>query len=562
MNYKKERQALYDRIIERYRFSYEAHRDNRDLMERHMRQYLGSYEIDNSTEKAVTLRNITYEIIESQILPDIPYPKADPECYTEKRAENASLIERLCRSLREKLPFEELNDLDERYTYIYGGSVWYVEWDCGRSADGASGDVLVHCLSPMDFIPEPNVCEVSEMQYCFLKFTTSREELGRRYGIKGELLSLAECDFSYSSETADEDTVTVINALYRDGHGNICKLVFSGELILSDVPNLYARKTLSGDDENGYPVYRDTYTELLPEGVANAMGVSRSVNYYIPREMPIVIRRNTRCSPSLFGLSDCERIRPQQQAINKVESRILKKLLRSAVTPVMPEDATVTLGNSVFGEIIRTRPGESLDSYGKIDTTPDVSQDIAEADRLYDHAKRVLGISDALQGTDTTNAESGYARNLKIKRAESRLETKKRMKYHAYSALYRLIFLHYLAFSDEPRNLSYKDMGGISHSVCFDRFSFLEADGREPYYSDAYLFSVDLNTENDYTREASWDRNLKNLESGTLGEKSSAYTLLRYWQMQEMAHYPFARENVDYFKALINSQDENETKKE
>ena len=369
-------------------------------------------------------------------------------------------------------------------------------------------------------------------------------------------------DFSYSSETADEDTVTVINALYRDGHGNICKLVFSGELILSDVPNLYARKTLSGDDEKGYPVYRDTYTELLPEDVANAMGISRSVNYYIPREMPIVIRRNTRCSPSLFGLSDCERIRPQQQAINKVESRILKKLLRSAVTPVMPEDATVTLGNSVFGEIIRTRPGESLDSYGKIDTTPDVSQDIAEADRLYDHAKRVLGISDALQGTDTTNAESGYARNLKIKRAESRLETKKRMKYHAYSALYRLIFLHYLAFSDEPRNLSYKDMGGISHSVCFDRFSFLEADGREPYYSDAYLFSVDLNTENDYTREASWDRNLKNLESGTLGEKSSAYTLLRYWQMQEMAHYPFARENVDYFKALINSQDENETKKE
>ena len=22
-----------------------------------------------------------------------------------------------------------MNDRDERYTYIYGGSVWYVEWD-------------------------------------------------------------------------------------------------------------------------------------------------------------------------------------------------------------------------------------------------------------------------------------------------------------------------------------------------------------------------------------------------------------------------------------------------
>ncbi len=552
MNYKKERQAIYDSIIDKYRFSSESHRDTCEALESHMRQYLGSYEIDNSNERAVTVRNITYEIIESEILPDIPYPKADPESYTEKRAENSSIIEKLCRALREKLPFEELNDLDERYTYIYGGSVWYVEWDSDKGADGASGEVLVHCLSPIDFIPEPGVSEVNEMQYCFLKFTTSREELIRKYGIKNELAALAECEYGYSSTATDCDTVTVINALYRDGEGNICKLVFSGELILDDVPNLYARK-LKAEDKDGRTIYIDTYKEILPDKIAADIGCSDCVNYYVPREMPIVIRRNTRCSPSLFGLSDCERIRPQQQAINKVESRILKKLLRSAVTPVMPEDATVTLGNSVFGEIIRMRPGESPDNYGKIDTTPDISQDIAEADRLYDQAKRVLGISDALQGTDTTLAESGYARNLKIRRAESRLETKKRMKYHAYSNLYRLLFLHYLAFSDEPRNLSYKDSAGASHTISFNRFSFLEARDSEPYYSDAYLFSVDLNTENDYTRDALWERNLRNLESGTLGDKASNETLLRYWQAQEKAHYPFARENVEYFRALIDA---------
>ena len=555
MKYKKERQSVYDRIIELYRTSLTAYSETRERLEKNMRQYLGSYEIDNSAEPATTVRNITYEVIESEILPDIPYPKADPEFYTERREENARLIERLCRSVRGKLPFEELNDLDERYTYIYGGSVWYVEWDSGEAKDGVRGEVKVHCLSPLDFIPQPGVLEVNEMQYCFLRFTTSREELTAKYGVSEELATLAECEYGYTESAGENDAVTVINALYRDKEGNICKLVFSGDLILSDIPTLYVRK-VPVDSESAD--FRDTYTEILPDDVANEWGGIRNVDYYIPQEMPVIIRRNTRISPSLFGLSDCERVRPQQQAINKVESRILKKLLRAAVTPVMPEDAGVTLGNSVFGEVIRMRPGESLENYGKIDTTPDISQDIAEADRLYDHAKRVLGISDALQGTDTTQAESGYARNLKISRAESRLETKKRMKYHAYSNLYKMIFRHYLAFSDEPRNLSYKDPCGTVHCACFNRYAFLESDGDGCHYSDAYLFSVDLNTESDYTREALWERNLKNLESGTLGDRNSPTALLRYWQAQEKAHYPFAGDNVEYFKSLIAIATESE----
>jgi len=31
-------------------------------------------------------------------------------------------------------------------------------------------------------------------------------------------------------------------------------------------------------------------------------------------------------------------------------------------------------------------------------------------------------------------------------------------------------------------------------------------------------------------------------------------TLLRYWQSQERAHYPYARENVEYFKLLFEEE--------
>ncbi len=549
-----------------------ANADALEAMEKNMEQYLGSDEIDGSSDKAKAVRNITYECIESEISPDIPLPKAEAFSYSGRREENAKIIERLCSAARDRLPFEKENDLDERYTYIYGGSIWLVEWDSEASDGGGHGGVNVRCLSPTSFIPQPGILELSEMEYCFLKFTTTRGELASRYGISEDRLSLAECEYEFEGSSPENDTVAVITVFYRDLEGEIGKFVFSGELILSDVPNYYKRKGRLckscgkpfGECEcnEGDFVCEDLEYETVEIG-----GESITIPYYTPKSFPLVIRRNTLGTPSFIGGSDCARIRSQQQAINKVESRILEKLLRAGVTPVIPEGSSVTLSNAVFGQVIRMRPGESLDNYGKLDTTPNISQDIHEADRLYDMAKRVLGISDALQGTDNVKTESGYARQLKINQAASRLETKRRMKYLAYSEIYRLIFEHYLAFADEERQLSYIDALGSLHSSVFKRSDFIEKSEAGYHYCDAYLFSVDLNSGNEYTRETLWARNLSNLESGTLGDKSDPYTLLRYWQSQERCHYPYARENVEYFKALIEknekeSEKENERKEE
>ncbi len=529
--------------------------DLHNALERNIRQYLGSDEIDGSGERATTVRNITYELIESQISADIPVPKVDTPCYSDKRDKNALTIEHLCSSIRDRLPFEQMNDRDERYTYIYGASIWYIEWDDG------DGGVKVHCLSPLDFIPQPGITDIRDMEYCFLRFTTTRGELMRKYGVSAEESTLALCEYEYDNAFGS-DAVSIVVCFYRDEDGEIGRLIFSGELALSDTPKYYRRKEsvcrsckrnaeLCRCDSSNLES-RDLLTEILPE---SAEGKGRTVAYYTPTEFPIVIRKNLDAEGGLFGSSDCEIIRPQQQAINKVESRILQKLLRAGITPIMPEDSTVTLSNAVFGQVIKMRAGESADNYSTIDTTPDISQDIEEADRLYDQAKRVLGISDALQGTDSTSSESGYARELKIAQSSSRLESKKRLKYHAYSDIYRLIFRHYLAFSDEPRPLSYKDPLGKIHLTEFNRHDFIEGDGYGGiYYSDYYLFSVDLNGGGEYQRESLWERNLANLESGTLGDKTLPTTLLRYWESQERAHYPYARENVEYFKSLVSKQ--------
>ena len=548
---------LYERALR-------AHAEARENMERNMRQFVGTDEIYGSEERALTTRNITYEIIESEIDVNIPAPRVRAVSHTARRDSNAVNIERLCEALRENLPFEAMNDADERNTYVYGGSVWYVEWDGECDGNSITGGIRVHCISPEDFIPQPGISEVESMDYCFLRFTTTKRELRRRYGVDGEALARVECEYSYGEEGTDDDTVTLTVAFYK-GEEGVGKMVFSGDLLLSDIPNYYRRRLhlCAGCGKPSELCECDEPTEesvelICESAVYPETGERVTLPYYTPTDFPIVIRKNTAAPEGLLGLSDCERIRPQQQAINKVESRILQKLLRAGITPVIPEDAAITMSNAVFGQVIKLRPGESTDSYGKIDTTPDVSQDIEEADRLYDQAKRVLGISDALQGTDHPVAESGYARQLKISRAEGRLEAKKRLKYHAYSMLYKKIFEHYLAFSDEPRVLSYKCDDGTVCQAEFNRYNFIEKrDEGEYAYGDEYLFSVDLNNGSEYSRQVLWERNLSNLQSGTLGDRSDPETLLRYWQSQERAHYPFAKENVEYFRSLVDSRSQN-----
>ena len=539
---------------ERYKSLYAAARaatvGEREQMDKNMRQYLGSHEIDGG-EDALTVRNITYEIIESEIDPSVPVPKVDAFSYTDKRERLSNSIERLCSAVRRRLPFENMNDLDERYTYIYGASIWYVEWD------QEEGGVRVSCLSPKNFYAQVGISRVEDMDHCFLTFTTTKSELMRKYSISADESSLFEYEYRYDEADAS-DTVTLVVCFYRDEDGEVGRLLFSGEITLEDTPKLYRRKALVcekcgaaiGECSCSAPlVLRDLCEEQI-----TLDGKATSVPYYTPKRFPIVIRKNSRSEDSLYGSSDCEMIRPQQQAINKIESRILKKLLRAGVTPIMPEDSTVTLGNSVFGQVIKMRPGESAASYGTIDTTPDISQDIAEADRLYEQAKRVIGISDALQGLDNTSAESGYARQLKISQSASRLESKRRMKYLAYSELYRLVFELYLAFGDGTEELCYKDTLGVVHSERFNRLDFIEAHGGAPCYLDLYLFSTHEDSDSQYKREALWERNLENLESGTLGNKSDPHTLLRYWQSQDKAGYPFAEDNVEYFMSVIEKQ--------
>lgn len=586
-----------------------------ELMQQRIDQYLGSKEIDGSPVPARQVRNITYELIESQVTGYIPTPSVTPLVESRKNERNAKSIETLLRNKRNELPFERLNDLDERFSPIYGGSVWLVEWDESITTHNTTGDIRVTCLPPTAFVGQPNVYAIEDMEYCFICFETTKEEIVRKYGVTYKVAEEAESD---DPEHDDGYTATLYVCYYKDRDGKICQYAWSGDAELVDIDDYYARRvkvcrkcgakegvcacekpayhletleyeepsepitlsdglvipTLSPVIENGQ-VQIETVREQIvdPTGqmvfddsngfvtpALNYMQMPKMqptrLPYYAPSVFPIVIRKNTSREDCLFGQSDCDAIRPQQQGINKLESRIMEKLLKAGVTPVIPEDASVQMDNTVFGTVVQMRPGETRGQFGVIDTTPSISQDVMQSDRLYDQAKRIIGISDSFQGQYDPSASSGVAKQMQIQQAAGRLDSKRRMKNAAYADIDKVIFTLYLAYADEPRPSVRLLSDGRRENVMFNRYDFIAIDEStgEYYYDDRYMFSADASIDIESSRANLWQENLKSFQMGAYGNPADPNTLLTYWRNMEKAHYPYARENVDYFESLVKQQ--------
>ena len=83
---------------ELYREARAASEDLYTNLKRHLAQYKGSDEIDGSEERAKQVRNITYELVESQVTSYIPNPSVSAKMWSERNERNAKSIETLLRN--------------------------------------------------------------------------------------------------------------------------------------------------------------------------------------------------------------------------------------------------------------------------------------------------------------------------------------------------------------------------------------------------------------------------------------------------------------------------------
>lgn len=586
----------------------------RDDFDKWSKQYKGDLTIDGSNEPALTGRNITYELIESQFSSYLPSTAVTPEVYSERNDRNAKSIERLLKNKRNQLPFEKMNDIDERYSPIYGGSIWLVEWDNSIKTHNTVGDVKITCWSPSHFVGQPCIYDIDDMEYCFITFETTKEDLVRKYGVS---IGVADDTESENSGETDE-TATVNVCYYKNDEDKICQYIWSGDTELQDIEDYYSRKVyvckncgrrkeLCTCDKPDYELQDDEYEELdhdivlsdgsvipaaspvmkdgqvvmeesqqqavLEDGSVamdeiNGIMIPATVPvqvpklertklpYYTPSKFPIIIRKNTSQEDSLFGQSDCEFIRPQQQAINKIESRILEKLMNAGVYPTAPEDYIGQFDNGLYKNVIKVGQG-NYKLFGRIDLQVDLTQDISQSERLYQQSKRIMGITDSYQGQADSTAQSGKAKQIQVNQSAGRLDSKRKMKNAAYAEIDEVIFLYYLAYADEPRAMSYVDSMGRLQNAQFNRYDFIERDENgEYYYNTQYLFGTDLTGDVEQSRETIWSENRLNFQNGCYGNPQELETLLIYWQQMEKHHYPDARDMVERIRGIIEAQRE------
>jgi hypothetical protein len=584
----------------------------RDDFDKWSKQYKGDLTIDGSDEPALTGRNITYELIESQFSSYLPSTAVTPEVYSERNDRNAKSIERLLKNKRNQLPFEKMNDIDERYSTIYGGSIWLVEWDNSIKTHNTVGDVKITCWSPSHFVGQPCIYDIDDMEYCFITFETTKEDLVRKYGV-----SIGVADDTESENGGETDETATVNVCYyKNDEDKICQYIWSGDTELQDIEDYYSRKVyvckncgrrkeLCTCDKPDYELQDDEYEELdhdivlsdgsvipaaspvmkdgqvvmeesqqqaiLEDGSVamdeiNGIMIPATVPvqvpklertklpYYTPSKFPIIIRKNTSQEDSLFGQSDCEFIRPQQQAINKIESRILEKLMNAGVYPTAPEDYIGQFDNGLYKNVIKVGQG-NYKLFGRIDLQVDLTQDISQSERLYQQSKRIMGITDSYQGQADSTAQSGKAKQIQVNQSAGRLDSKRKMKNAAYAEIDEVIFLYYLAYADEPRAMSYVDSMGRLQNAQFNRYDFIERDENgEYYYNTQYLFGTDLTGDVEQSRETIWSENRLNFQNGCYGNPQELETLLIYWQQMEKHHYPDARDMVERIRGIIEAQ--------
>ena len=276
-------------------------------------------------------------------------------------------------------------------------------------------------------------------------------------------------------------------------------------------------------DENGLPVYRPT---LIP--------------YYKPNRIPIVLQRNVSVYGQLLGNSDVDAIQTQQNTVNRLSQKIIDRLIKAGTRISLPPKPNIRIDTEDSEKMYLDNPAD-LNLIKTFNFTGNIEGELAYMALSYEESRQVLGITNSFQGREDRTATSGIAKEFQAAQSAGRLESKRVMKAAAYAELFELMFKFQLAYSDEPRSVSYRDHKGDVVYETFNRYDFLKQDADGVWYwNDEFLFSVDSNQALEANRTAMWQETRMNLQSGAFGDPTDIETLILFWSKMEELHYPGA----------------------
>ena len=223
--------------------------DERKAMNTYTKYYRGDREIAPSVNSTVTnvkqaanVRNIIYELIESEIDSSIPMPKV--RAIHAEDDEKAVRIEKLLENMVQALKFPVLNDAMERVTYVQGGSFFHVQWDTNKGLHSEVGAVVVDDIHPYNIIPQPGVLNLEDMDYFFVQQTMTKRAVKRFYGVDVSEAENDDMEASKNNDTANvnDEIVTVNTCYYKNDDGGVGKYVWCDVYELQNFKDYQARQ--------------------------------------------------------------------------------------------------------------------------------------------------------------------------------------------------------------------------------------------------------------------------------------------------------------------------------
>ena len=532
-------------------------------------------------KQAINVRNIVYELIESQVDSSVPMPKVT--AIHQEDEELANRIEKFLENEVRSLSFKAINDLQERIVPVQGGDFFLVEWDNTKGYHCTIGDLAVSTIHPRNVIPQPGVTDVEKMDYIFTRTAQTKEYVKLRFG--KDVSMEDETDAEIRDGSVSEDIVTVITAYYKNKDGGIGIYRWCGDVTLEDMDDYQARqvevcekcgrprvgaeeqcecgskKWVKEKDSTEHVKMAKLTTVIDPftgEEVQNTEVEDLEIEYYKPSGYPLILRKNISRDRYLLGSSDVNAIRDQQETIKKLGSKINEKLLTGGSFVTLPEGVGVELTDEEF-KVLRLRDPAQKALISVITTQADCGQDRIVLEENYQWAKSTLGITDSFQGKYDASALSGTAKQYSINQAAGRLESKRVMKNEAYAKLYEMMFKFALAYADQPMPVTSQNTDGSMNYAHFDRRDFLKIDSAgEPYWNDEFIFETDPTSTLLVNREAMWNQADLKLQSGAFGQLGDLKTAYLYWLEQERNDYPHAAEIKGVIEDRLAEQEQQE----
>lgn len=293
---------------------------------------------------------------------------------------------------------------------------------------------------------------------------------------------------------------------------------------------------------------------LSVDELGNAMMVPTKVPFYRPDIYPLVLRKSVSMYGQLLGSSDVDMIEDQQNTTNRLEKKILDRLMGAGSLITLPPKAHIVVDPEDNKKLYLQNPSDKafIDTF---DFKGNLQYEMAYLNQVYEESRQILGITDSFQGRKDPTATSGKAKEYSAAMAAGRLESKRVMKNAAYATLFELIFKFYLAYADEPRPVTYRNSQGQMVYAEFNRYDFLEQDeDGNWHWNDQFLFSCDTSAPLANNREAMWQETRMNLQTGAFGDPGSTETLILFWSKMEMLHYPGAGETKSFLEEKLKRE--------